>query len=342
MTKSKIETCEIKLAKTKNDLAKFLEEHNIDKVKTNRNILNYLHKLKDSEKDSYLSSKNVTLDICKNANKLFMKFKRMKKKQEQLQQELHNLTSVNNISPASVTTTFFSANPSSSQHIDTIKNKSIRNVDSQTHLNDVTKTLFVSDNIIALTRTPTIGKEVRRKFILSKDILSQIGENNTFDESIFICPECNSSIHNNQHSSSINQTNNNHNINNQVNTIVSIDQTYTDNINTSNTRNNNEFEDELSSSQDNTQQGLDINYDIEGYFCHNCHRNNTLDYFPLYKVQLSSLNRKKKFRFISTNNRNNQNEYIFLCKECLTFFSNENTSRNNIYKEYNLLWPSFV
>ena len=49
-------------------------------------------------------SKNVTLDICKTADKLYLKFNRLKKKKEKLEQELCNLTlSVNNnTSPTSV------------------------------------------------------------------------------------------------------------------------------------------------------------------------------------------------------------------------------------------------
>ena len=36
MPNSKIETCEIELAKVNKNIAKFLEEHKIDKVKTKR------------------------------------------------------------------------------------------------------------------------------------------------------------------------------------------------------------------------------------------------------------------------------------------------------------------
>ena len=57
MPKSKIETCEIKLSIVNNDIAKFLEEHKVYKVKTKREIFNNFQKLKDS----YLLSKNVTL-----------------------------------------------------------------------------------------------------------------------------------------------------------------------------------------------------------------------------------------------------------------------------------------
>ena len=201
--------------------------------------------------------------------------------------------------------------------------------------------LFVSDNL-STNKTAKIQKKLRRNFILSKNILSsQLDKNNTFDESIFVCSEYSNSDTNNQHSSSITETSNNYNINNEENPTLLIDRTYTGNINSSNTLNNNEFEVQLSSYQDNTKQSPSINYDIEGYFCHNRNCNNTLDYFLLYKVQLLSLN-KKKIRFISSNNCNNQNKYIFLCKECLTYFSNKNTTRKNIKEDYNLLWPSFI
>ena len=64
MPKSKIETYEIKLAKVNDNISKFIQEHNIDEIKTNRNIINYYNRLKESEKESYLLSKNVTLDTC--------------------------------------------------------------------------------------------------------------------------------------------------------------------------------------------------------------------------------------------------------------------------------------
>ena len=57
MPKSKIETCEIELAKDNNNNAKFLEEYKVYKVKTKRDIFNNFQKLKDS----YLLSKNMTL-----------------------------------------------------------------------------------------------------------------------------------------------------------------------------------------------------------------------------------------------------------------------------------------
>ena len=154
--------------------------------------------------------------------------------------------------------------------------------------------LFVSDNP-STNKTAKIQKKLRRNFILSKNILSsQLDKNNTFDQSIFVCSECSSGDTINQYSSTINETSNNYNIKNEENPTLPIDGTYTGNINSSNTLNNNKFEDELSSYQDNSKLSPNTNYDIEGYFCHNCHRNNTLDYFILYKVQLSSLNKKKK------------------------------------------------
>ena len=54
MPESKIETCEIELAKNNNNIAKFLEEHKVYNVKTKREIFNNFQKLKDS----YLLSKN--------------------------------------------------------------------------------------------------------------------------------------------------------------------------------------------------------------------------------------------------------------------------------------------
>ena len=57
MPKSKIETCEIELSIAYNNIAKFLEEHKVYKVKTKRDIFNNFQKLKDS----YLLSKNMTL-----------------------------------------------------------------------------------------------------------------------------------------------------------------------------------------------------------------------------------------------------------------------------------------
>ena len=147
-------------------------------------------------------------------------------------------------------------------------------------------------------KTPTIRKKVRQNFILSKYILSsQQDKNNTFNKSIFVCSEYNNGDANNQYSSTINEISNNYNVNNEENYTLTIDRTYTaGNINSSNTlNNNNKFEDELSSYQDNTKQSPNTNYDIKGYFCQNCHCNNTLDYFLLYKVQLSCLNRKKLF-----------------------------------------------
>ena len=175
----------------------------------------------------------------------------------------------------------------------TNKNKSVQSDDTQLYLNDISKALFVKDN--TSTKTPTIRKKVRRNFILSKYILSsRQDKNNTFSESIFVCSKYSNGDANNQHSSKINETSNNYNINHEENPTLPIDGTYTGNINSSNTLNNNKFEDELSSYQDNSKLSPNTNYDIEGYFCHNCHRNNTLDYFILYKVQLSSLNKKKK------------------------------------------------
>ena len=53
MPKSKIETCEIKLAKVNDNISKFIHEHNIDEIKTNRNIITYYNKLNDSQKKSY-------------------------------------------------------------------------------------------------------------------------------------------------------------------------------------------------------------------------------------------------------------------------------------------------
>ena len=48
MPESKIETCEIELAKNNNNIAKFLEEHKVYNVKTKREIFNNFQKLKDS------------------------------------------------------------------------------------------------------------------------------------------------------------------------------------------------------------------------------------------------------------------------------------------------------
>ena len=110
---------------------------------------------------------------------------------------------VSNTSPTSITTTFFSTNPSFSKNNVTTKNKSIQSYDSQSYLNDISKTLFASDN--TSTQTPTIQKKVRCNFILSKNILSsRQDKNNTFDESIFVCSECSNGDANNQHSSTIN------------------------------------------------------------------------------------------------------------------------------------------
>ena len=82
MPMSKIETCEIKLAKVNENISKFIHENNIDEIKTNRNIITYYNKLNDSDKKSYLLSKNVTLDACKSADKLYMKLNRLKKRKE--------------------------------------------------------------------------------------------------------------------------------------------------------------------------------------------------------------------------------------------------------------------
>ena len=100
----KIETCETKLAKVNDKISKFIQEHNIDEIKTNRYIITYYYKLNDSERETYLLSKNVTLDICKTADKLHVKFNRLKKNKEKLEQELRNLKSLvnNNTSPTSV------------------------------------------------------------------------------------------------------------------------------------------------------------------------------------------------------------------------------------------------
>ena len=85
----------------------------------------------------------------------------------------------------------------------TNKNKSVQSDDTQLYLNDISKALFVKDN--TSTKTPTIRKKVRQKFILSKYILSsRQDKNNTFDESIFVCSECSNGDANNQHSSTIN------------------------------------------------------------------------------------------------------------------------------------------
>ena len=276
------------LAAANSNIIKFSEKHNIDDIKTHRYMFNYYNRLKGSEKDLYLSSNNIDLETIKTANKLYIKLNRLKKKKEKVEQELHNFTSVNNTSsPTSITTTFFSTN------------QSVPSDDRQSYLKDTSKTLFASDN--TSTQTPIIRKKVRRQFILSKNILSsQQDKNYTFNESIFVCSECNNGDGDNQHFSTMNESSNNRNTNNEQNSILPIDGTYTaGNINSSNTPNNNDVEDEVSLYQDNTpKQSPNINYDIEGYFCHNCHRNNTLDYFFLYKVQLSSLNKKKKLRII--------------------------------------------
>ena len=93
-------------------------------------------------------------------------------------------------------------------------------------------------------KTPTIRKKVRQNFILSKYILSsQQDKNNTFNKSIFICSECSNGDANNQHSSTINETSKNYNINHEENPTLPIGGTYTGNINSSNTLNNSVFED---------------------------------------------------------------------------------------------------
>ena len=82
MLKSKIKKCQLKLAKCNDSITKFTEEHEIDEITIYRNILTYYNKLKDCDKDSYLSSKNVSLDTCKNANRLFIKYDRLKKRRK--------------------------------------------------------------------------------------------------------------------------------------------------------------------------------------------------------------------------------------------------------------------
>ena len=57
MSTSKIETYETKLAKANDNISKFIQEHNIDEIKTNRNIITYYYKLNDSERETYLLSK---------------------------------------------------------------------------------------------------------------------------------------------------------------------------------------------------------------------------------------------------------------------------------------------
>ena len=142
MPKTKIEICRDKLAKANCNISKFYDEHDIEEIKTNRYLyFQYTHRLKESERDSYLLSKKVNLDICKTANKLYYRIHRLKKKKEKLELELYNLSSANKTSPTSVFTTFFSTNLSSLQQNIIDKRPSNQRSD-QTHLNDVTKTLF--------------------------------------------------------------------------------------------------------------------------------------------------------------------------------------------------------
>ena len=101
MPKSKIDLCENKLAKANDSITKFMQEHKIDEIVLNRNI-----KLHKSERDEQLSSKITTLDMIKTAKKLYLKLNRLEKK-EKLEQELYNLTLINETSPTFISTTFF-------------------------------------------------------------------------------------------------------------------------------------------------------------------------------------------------------------------------------------------
>ena len=123
MPKTKVDKCRDKLATANSNIFKFCEKYNIDDIKTNRYLFNYYNRLKGSEKELYLSSNNINLETIRIANKLNVKLNRLKNKKEKLEQELRNFTSVNNTSPISVTTTFFSTDPSFSEHNDTTKNK---------------------------------------------------------------------------------------------------------------------------------------------------------------------------------------------------------------------------
>ena len=64
MPESKIETCEIELAKNNNNIAKFLEEHKVYNVKTKREIFNNFQKLKDSYLLS-IKKCDTWMDMCK-------------------------------------------------------------------------------------------------------------------------------------------------------------------------------------------------------------------------------------------------------------------------------------
>ena len=211
MPKSKIETCEINLAKVNGNISKFIQEHNIDEIKTNRNIINYYNRLKESEKESYLLSKNVTLDTCRSADKLYVKFNRLKKKKEKLEQEIRNLTSESNISPTSVSTNFFSTNISSLQQNVATKNCYPTEEHDQPHLNNIRKTLF--QNIDTPVKKPTQNlnqnkRKYKRKFLLPNTIVNNYNENDISNNpTLFLCREC--SCNNVQESSSSTLNDNN-------------------------------------------------------------------------------------------------------------------------------------
>ena len=324
MPKSKIETCEINLAKVNGNISKFIQEHNIDEIKTNRNIINYYNRLKESEKESYLLSKNVTLDTCRSADKLYVKFNRLKKKKEKLEQEIRNLTSESNISPTSVSTNFFSTNISSLQQNVATKNCYPTKEHDQPHLNNIRKTLF--QNIDTPVKKPTQNlnqnkRKYKRKFLLPNTIVNNYNENDISNNpTIFLCRECSCNDVQESSSSTLND-------NNEATNETLIQEISTD------------VEVKSNNDQSNNDESI-CEYQFEVYFCHNCNRDNQIEDLPLFEIELSSLNRRRKFRFLSKKERNNQNDYIHLCKECLNHFSEKTTRSTKL--RYDYLWPSFI